>query len=222
MADWLPEQVWTRIGTERDAFYTADSIGTPFAGGGFNATLRDMGRLGQLILNDGVWNGEQVLPAAAIARIREGGDPEAFARAEYDLLPGWRYRGMWWVSRDEHGAFGARGVHGQTIGIDPAADMVIVRLASNPVAGNAVRDPTSLPVYHAVPDYLMAENAVWPLQGADWIIKDIDGRGVLDGSTASLTFGPEDASPATRHVTGSLANTTSRRVQSHWAPWARP
>lgn len=159
VADWLAENVWTRIGTEREAFYTVDSIGTPFAGGGFNATLRDMGRLGQLILNDGVWNGEQILPAAAIARIRDGGDPEAFAKAGYDLLPGWSYRGMWWVSHDEHGAFAARGVHGQTIWIDPKAEMVIVRFASNPIAGNAANDPTSLPAYRAVADYLMEQGS---------------------------------------------------------------
>lgn len=191
VADWLAENVWTRIGTEREAFYTVDSIGTPFAGGGFNATLRDMGRLGQLILNNGVWNGEQILPPAAIARIREGGDPEVFAKAGYDLLPDWSYRGMWWVSHDDHGAFAARGVHGQTIWIDPTAEMVIVRFASNPVAGNAASDPTSLPAYRAVADYLMAQGSVPNLQSADWMIEDIDGRGVVDGSAASLTFGPD-------------------------------
>lgn len=189
VADWLAENVWTRIGAEREAFYTVDSIGTPFAGGGFNATLRDMGRLGQLILNDGVWNGEQILPAAAIARIREGGDKEAFAKAGYDLLPGWSYRGMWWVSHDDHGAFAARGVHGQTIWIDPAAEMVIVRFASNPVAGNAANDPISLPAYRAVADHLMAQQASLGLQGPDWIIEDIDGRGVIDRSPARLNFG---------------------------------
>lgn len=191
VADWLAENVWTRIGTEREAFYTVDSIGTPFAGGGFNATLRDMGRLGQLILNDGEWQGERILPAAAIARIREGGDPEAFARAGYDLLKGWSYRGMWWVSHDDHGAYAARGVHGQTIWIDPTAEMVIVRFASNPIAGNAANDPTSLPAYRAVADYLMAQKTEPQLQGRDSIIESIDGKAVVDGSAASLTFGQE-------------------------------
>ncbi len=39
VAEELAETIWTRIGAEREAFYTVDSIGTPFAGGGFNATL---------------------------------------------------------------------------------------------------------------------------------------------------------------------------------------
>lgn len=157
VADWLAERVWTRLGAEREAFFTVDSIGTPFAGGGFNATLRDLGRLGQLILDEGRLDGEPLLPAAAIARLREGGDKAAFARAGYGALDGWSYRGMWWVSHDDHGAFAARGVHGQTIWIDPTAEMVIVRLASHPVAANAATDPTSLPAYRAVADYLMGK-----------------------------------------------------------------
>lgn len=157
VADYLANRIWSKIGAEREAFYTVDSIGTPFAGGGFNATLRDLARFGQLVLNKGEWNGEQIIPAEAIARIREGGDKDVFAKAGYDLLEGWSYRGMWWVSHDDHGAFAARGVHGQTVWIDPAADMVIVRFASNPVAGNAANDPISLPAYRAVADYLIAQ-----------------------------------------------------------------
>lgn len=62
---------------------------------------------------------------------------------------------MWWVSHNEHGAYMARGVHGQAIYIDPKAEMVIVRLASHPEAKNAAIDPYSLPAYHAVARYLL-------------------------------------------------------------------
>jgi len=47
-------------------------------------------------------------------------------------------------------------VHGQTIYVDPTAEMVLVRLASYPRAQNGFIDPTSLPAYQAVADYLMA------------------------------------------------------------------
>ena len=56
---------------------------------------------------------------------------------------------------NKNGAFAARGVHGQTIYIDPMAEMVIVRFASHPNAKNAAIDPTSLPAYEAVAEYLM-------------------------------------------------------------------
>lgn len=62
---------------------------------------------------------------------------------------------MWWFFHDEHNAFAARGVHGQTIYIDPTAHMVIVRFASHPNPKNAAIDPTSLPAYRAVARYLM-------------------------------------------------------------------
>ncbi|WP_143514532.1 serine hydrolase [Primorskyibacter flagellatus] len=190
-ADYLSNRIWSKIGAEREAFYTVDSIGTPFAGGGFNATLRDMARFGQLVLQEGEWDGEQIIPAEAIARIRQGGDTDAFAKAGYDLLDGWSYRGMWWLSHDDHGAFAARGVHGQTVWVDPTAEMVIVRFASNPVAGNAANDPTSLPAYRAVADYLMAQERSAQLVGREWYIEDIAGKGVIDNSPANLLFMPD-------------------------------
>ena len=190
VAELLSERIWARIGTEREAFYTVDSIGTPFAGGGFNATLRDLARLGQVMLDNGVAEGEQIIPTAAIEAIRRGGDPKTFAKAGYKLLPGWSYSSMWWVSNDDHGAYAARGVHGQTIWIDPAADMVIVRFATNPVAANAASDPTSLPAYRAVAEYLMANDDM-PLMGQEWQIEDIAGAGIIDNSHATLHFLPD-------------------------------
>ena len=72
------------------------------------------------------------------------------------LLPGWSYRNMWWVSHNEHGAFTARGIHGQAIYVDPAAEMVIARFASHPLAANVNLDPMSLPAYHAMAQALDA------------------------------------------------------------------
>jgi len=64
---------------------------------------------------------------------------------------------MWWHTGNAHGAYTARGVFGQAIYIDPAAEMVIVRLASNPVAANGANDAWSLPAYTAVAAYLMGK-----------------------------------------------------------------
>lgn len=183
----LAERIWRRLGAEREAFYTVDSIGTPFAGGGFNATLRDLARLGQLVLQEGQWQGEQILPPAAIARIFGGGDPEKFAAAGYTQLPGWSYRSMWWHSGDEHGAFSARGVHGQTLWINPRADLVIARFASHPVAANAANDPVSLPAWRALADYLMANDPL-PLLGPEWVVETLDGRPTLVEAQPTLRF----------------------------------
>ena len=156
VAELLSERIWRRLGAEQDAYFTVDSIGTPFAGGGFNAGLRDLARFGEMLRNNGRYNGQQIVPKTVVDDIRRGGNKEAFAKANYTLLPGWSYRNMWWVTHNEDGAYTARGVHGQTIYIDPKAEMVIVRFASNPVASNAANDPTSLPAYHALAQHLLA------------------------------------------------------------------
>lgn len=155
ISDLLVERIWSRMGAEQDGYYTVDSIGTPFAGGGFNAGLRDVARLGLLMLNGGTLGGQRLVPEAAIKRIQTGGDKAAFAKAGYTNLPGWSYRGMWWVSHNEHGAYMARGVHGQALYVDPTAQVVIARFSSHPTASNGANDPTSLPAYHAVAQHLM-------------------------------------------------------------------
>jgi CubicO group peptidase (beta-lactamase class C family) len=98
-------------------------------------------------------NGQQIVPAAAVHNIRQGGSRELFAGAGYKLLPGWSYHDMWWVSHNGDGAFRALGTHGQVLYIDPKAEMVIARFASHPMAANVNLDPTSLPAYQAVADY---------------------------------------------------------------------
>ena len=187
--DQLSQTVWSKLGQRREAYYTVDALGTPFAGGGINANLRDMARLGQMILNGGRVGDTQVVSEAAIAHLRQGGDPNKFAKAGYDL-PGWSYQSLWWITHDDHGSFAARGVHGQTIWIDPKADMVIARFASHPVAANAASDATSLPAFRAVADYLISHDDQ-PLLGAEWVVEDIGGQGVIDNSHASLQFLPD-------------------------------
>jgi hypothetical protein len=104
---------------------------------------------------NGRFNGQQIIPEAVVADIRKGASQADFAKAGYQTLPNWSYRDMWWVSHNAHGVFAARGIHGQTIYVDPKAEMVIARFASFPVAANAVIDPTSLPAYAAVAKLLM-------------------------------------------------------------------
>lgn len=157
VAQLLSERIWSKLGTEQDAYMTVDSTGTPFAGGGLNVGLRDLARFGEMVRNDGHYNGQQILPKAAIDDIRQGGSKAAFANAGYPLLAGWSYHNMWWHSHNDHGAFMARGVFGQSLYVDPKAEVVIARFASHPVAANAANDPTTLPAYSALASYLMKQ-----------------------------------------------------------------
>jgi CubicO group peptidase (beta-lactamase class C family) len=151
----LQERIWSQLGAEGDAYMALDRTGTAMAAGGFNTRLRDLARFGEMIRLGGKFNGRQIVPAAVIEGIRGGASREAFAFGGYTTLPGWSYHNQWWISHDDHGAFMARGIHGQAIYIDPKAGMVIARYASHPKAGNMNLDPTSLPAYRAVADYLL-------------------------------------------------------------------
>jgi CubicO group peptidase (beta-lactamase class C family) len=156
LSDLIRERYWNRLGMEQDAYFIVDSAGTENAGGGLNLTLRDMARFGEMIRLRGQYNGKSIVPASVIDDIRRGGNRELFARAGYKTLPGWSYRSMWWVSHNRHGAFTARGIHGQAIYIDPVAEMVVVRFASHPQSGNVNFDATSLPAYEAIADHLIS------------------------------------------------------------------
>ncbi|MBB4633483.1 serine hydrolase domain-containing protein [Sphingosinicella soli] len=151
----LSERIWAPMGAEADGYFQVDPVGTPFAGGGFNMRLRDLARFGELMRLGGRMGGRQIIPEAAIADIARGARKEDFAGAGYATLPGWSYRSQWWISHNAHGAYTARGIHGQAIYVDPKAEMVIARFASHPMAGNVNFDPTSLPAYQALGEHLM-------------------------------------------------------------------
>jgi CubicO group peptidase (beta-lactamase class C family) len=147
------ERLWQPMGAEQDAYMTVDGTGVPFAGGGLSAGLRDMGRLGILVLQEGVIDGKRLFPSAAVQALRAGGDPKKFG-TDHPALIGGSYTGLWWRYPGNGSIIAARGVHGQTIYVDFNADMVLVRFASLPQAANDYNDPTSLPAYRAVANYL--------------------------------------------------------------------
>jgi hypothetical protein len=154
----LSERIWSRIGAEDDAYMQVDDNATPLAGFGLNTRLRDLARFGELMRLGGKLNGQQIVPPAAVDDIRRGGDRKAFLSGGYATLPGWSYHDFWWISHDDHDVYMGRGIHGQAVYVDPKAEMVIARYASNPIAGNVGIDPTSLPAYRAIADYLIAHD----------------------------------------------------------------
>ena len=156
ITELISEKIWVPMGACVDGYYQLDPAGKAFAGGGFDLNLRDMALFGELLRNGGKLNGKQIIPLQAVKDVSGGGSQKAFAAGgEYPLLNGWSYHNMWWITNNDHGAYMARGVHGQAIYIDPKAEMVIARFASNPLASNKYIDPLSIPAYEAVADYLM-------------------------------------------------------------------
>ncbi|MCX7983185.1 MAG: beta-lactamase family protein [Syntrophales bacterium] len=159
LADLLSKSIWSKIGAEQDAYFQIDTIGTEQAGGGLCVCLRDLARFGEMMRLNGYYNGQRIIPEEAINHILRGGDKRLFARSDYAItLAGWSYRDMWWISHNEHGAYMARGIHGQNLYIDPKAEMVIARYASHPIATNIANDPITIPAYMAVAKYILSLN----------------------------------------------------------------
>lgn len=135
-SDYLSERVWARLGMERDAFWQLDSrAGQEIGSSGLSATLRDYGRFGQFILNDGVIDGERILPAgwlASATRTMPGShlEPGKLYDGEYAL--GYGYQ--WWLfptgaaalPGHDGGAFEAQGIFGQFLYINPREKVVAV------------------------------------------------------------------------------------------------
>ena len=157
LAELLSHRLWSRLECEEDGYLSVDSIGVAMGGGGLAATLRDLARFGEMMRCDGASPDRQVIPESVVADIRRGGDPEKFAAAGYTLLRGYSYRDMWWVTHNEHGAFEARGVHGQRLYVAPGAEMVVARFASHPIAASAANDPITMPALLALGRMLHGE-----------------------------------------------------------------
>jgi len=153
-AELIAERLWSRLGTEQDAYMLVDAHGAEWAGAGFNASLRDLARFGEMLRLDGAYNGRQIIAAEVLANIRAGGDREAFKAGGRTWQPGYSYRNQFWISHNADGAYEALGAHGQMVHINPALGLVVVRLSSHPQASSGFTFDTTRPALEALADWL--------------------------------------------------------------------
>lgn len=132
-AELLSQRIWSRIGAQEDGYVWVDSVGTQLASVGVSATLRDLGRLGEMMRQGGRLGGQRALSASTITELRKGADAEAFKAAGMAARAGYSYHNHWWVAHDADGTYEAKGLNGQHIHINPAAELVVVKLSSHPV-----------------------------------------------------------------------------------------
>jgi CubicO group peptidase (beta-lactamase class C family) len=154
LAELVAQELWQPLGAEADANFTIDPAGYALADGGFNATLRDYARFALLHLDRGTVAGRRVVPEDWLAEIVRG-DAQKFGEAPRTVLPKGAYHNQFWVE-DPAGsaAYMARGVFGQLVYIDPAAEFAAVKLSSWPEFTNATRTRTALAAVRAIRDAL--------------------------------------------------------------------
>lgn len=136
-ATLLSERLWSRIGAEEDGYVWVDGTGTQLTSVGASASLRDLARLGEVLRLGGRQEGRQVVPAEVVAELRKGADREKFKAAGMPMRAGYSYHNHWWIPHDADGSFEAKGLNGQHLHINPAAELVIVKLSSHPVPNTA-------------------------------------------------------------------------------------
>lgn len=133
LAELISEHVWRPMGAEYDANITVDQSGMVLADHGMSSTLRDLSRLGLLILNKGRVLDRQVVPAAFIADLHnQPGDPAWPYEPGEGLEP--YYRSFWWGEGNKGRDLSGVGIHGQIIRVAPEAGLVIALFSTWPRA----------------------------------------------------------------------------------------
>jgi len=128
LATYLSETLWSRLGMEQDATWWLESPGgMGLAGSGLGATLRDYGRFGLFVQQDGVLDGQRIVP---VGWFREAGAAHVIGGKSVD------YGYLWWPipagDPIHQGAFEAVGIFGQHLYINPTEKLVIVVLSARP------------------------------------------------------------------------------------------
>ncbi|MEM7766563.1 MAG: serine hydrolase [Pseudomonadota bacterium] len=175
-ADYMAERLWQPLGMRYNGAWVLDAPGADGAeigGAMFNAALRDWARFGWFIAQDGVWEGERLLP--------EGWVTDATVTTQAHLMPGdihpdptLGYGWQWWTRAD--GTFAAKGAYGQAINIDPANGLVVAKASAWTEPRVPAHDAETLAMARAL--------AVWDYSE--------EGGGVLDAALdPALDAAPE-------------------------------
>ncbi|MFU7598310.1 serine hydrolase domain-containing protein [Legionella pneumophila] len=138
LAEYLSQKIWQPWGMESNAnWWLLSPNGMGVGNGGIAATLRDFGRFGLFVQEDGIINGKQIVPKGWF---NKAGSPKLVGSKQID------YGYLWWTFPKEDtvhdGAFQAKGICGQHIYINRKEKVVIVVLSARPkpVAITTVND----------------------------------------------------------------------------------
>jgi CubicO group peptidase (beta-lactamase class C family) len=116
--DFAEEYLFKPLGIS-NVVWDTDAAGIPIGGWGLQITPREMAKLGYLYLQDGQWDGQQIVSAEWV---------ENATKRHTQTDSDWGYGYQWWIY-SSLGAYAALGLFGQTIFVVPGSDLVIVTTA---------------------------------------------------------------------------------------------
>lgn len=124
LASYLEAKIWKPVGMQYNAMVTLDSKKhrNPRTFGGLALTAPDMARFGKLMLNDGIWDGKQIVPKWFVEEVKHRDMNEWFGYSNCYWRNG--YEELGFENNDEYWAAGYKG---QYIYISPKDNIIIVR-----------------------------------------------------------------------------------------------
>ncbi len=125
--DFAQQYLFDPLGIS-DIRWQTDINDIPKGGWGMSMKPRDMAKLGYLYLNQGVWDGQQIIPAEWIKATTERHIQVPDPLEPWDLYLGY----LWWLHGD--GLYAAHGMKGQFIYVIPESDLVVVFTSNIPDA----------------------------------------------------------------------------------------
>lgn len=124
--DLFSEKIWSKIGAENDALWSLDKKdGVAKAFCCLNSNARDFARLGKLVLQNGMWDSVQIVPAAYI---KEATTADSWLKDENDKPVDFYGYQFWIINYKGMKIPYFRGVQGQMIYVIPEKNAVVVRL----------------------------------------------------------------------------------------------
>jgi CubicO group peptidase (beta-lactamase class C family) len=140
VAELTSEWIWQPLGAEHDAFWVLSRDGQERTSGYFNASLRDWGRLGWMMAQDGRVSGRQIVPRDYVMAATDAQQqPAAFRPGK--ATPYFGYGLQFWLFPMRERTFAFQGVHGQSVFVQPSSGIVMVQTAVYEAASGR-QDPT--------------------------------------------------------------------------------
>jgi CubicO group peptidase (beta-lactamase class C family) len=147
LREYAQSHLFSPLGIQpKDWNWGVDDQGYYLGGWGMNLRPRDIARFGYLYLNDGYWDGQQLVSSDWVRQSTS---------AQIDTGFGLDYGYLWWIHRGEdQPIFEGRGYGGQSLYVIPNLDMIVV-VTANVNSGNVSGAPDPAPIIY------------------DWIVKAV-------------------------------------------------
>jgi CubicO group peptidase (beta-lactamase class C family) len=140
VSDYMSEKIWSKIGAEIPAQWSLDhQDGHEKAYCCIYSDARDFARLGKLMLDSGMWNGQQIV-SKDFMRLSIAANGLVYSDEEGTKVTTYGY--LWWLMDYKgHDIFYMRGLLGQYVMVIPDEKMIIVRLGKRREKKQVYRRP---------------------------------------------------------------------------------